>query len=123
MVPRPALLLAAATAWVIPVEVRPRCGALTRMNTLRSSAAGGRPHFLEAPALPPDADLAGPPVDVLQGQPRDLAGTQAQPDQHRQDRQVAAPIHGAGVAAGEQGTGLPRLQETRQARQPPAGDR
>ncbi len=84
------------------------------------ASAGGQRELVAAVPLAGDGDLAAPPVDVVQAQPRDLARAQPHPRQQRHHRQITAPAGGPKITRGQQGPHLRRLQRPRKPR-PPVG--
>ena len=70
--------------------------------------------FVPVPFAPHD-DLASAPVDVIQFQGGDLAGAQAQSDEHGQDREVTPAGRGAAVTGGQQLLRLADFQRFGQA--------
>ncbi|WP_232303794.1 hypothetical protein [Pseudofrankia sp. DC12] len=70
-----------------------------------------------AGALADDADLAAPPVDVVQPQSGDLGGPEAEAGQQRQDRPVAPPHRGRLVAGRHHGRDLRTGQRLGQSHQ------
>jgi hypothetical protein len=89
----------------------------------RRAHVGRQRQPLGAVALAADHKLPAAPVDVVQPQPGDLPGAQAQPGQHQQDRIVSPAGAGASITTGEQTAQLARFQALRQTGQPPAGHR
>jgi hypothetical protein len=83
-------------------EQRPAQGAsgapIAQIGRDRLADIGRQRQLLNAVALAMHPELAGAPVDVLQRQGGDLADTQPEPNEHRQDRKVAASADGAPVA-------------------------
>ena len=65
----------------------------------RLADISGQRQTLLAAALPADQQLARAPVDIRQPQRGDLAGTQPQPRQHRDDREIPPPDPRAPVTA------------------------
>jgi len=55
---------------------------------------------VETVALAPHGNLAAAPVNIVEGQRRDLSGSQSEPDQQCEDREVPAPRRGVPVAGG-----------------------
>ena len=49
------------------------------------SDVGRQGHLCPALAFAAEGDVAGLPVDVIEGQPHDLIGTEAQPGEQQQD--------------------------------------
>ena len=89
----------------------------------RLTGIGGQREPLAAVTLAAHGELPGSPVDVVQAQRGDLAGTQPEPGHQGQHREVPPPGGGAAVAAGQQRGDLSGLQRLRQPGQPPAGNR
>jgi hypothetical protein len=58
-----------------------------------------RRHPRSLPTLSANENLAGTPVDIIQGERRDFVGPQAEPSQHHQDGIVPSPHGGCSVAA------------------------
>jgi len=51
----------------------------------RFSDVGRQGHLCPVPTFAAEGDAAGLPVDVIEGQPYDLIGTEAQPGEQQQD--------------------------------------
>ena len=92
-------------------------GLQVRDDRLADILGQGQP--LIAPALARDPELPGAPVDVLDPERGDLAGTQPQPGEHHQHRVVPAPASTSAIARVKQRLQLLRLKRARQPRQPP----
>ena len=93
----------------------PSRGAVTRKNSARHSHRGRRRRYdtsasptstgngntILPAALAAHQQQPAPPVDVIEPQPSDLAGTQPQPRQQQQDRVVTPADQRAPIAAGQ----------------------
>jgi hypothetical protein len=65
-------------------------------------------------SLADDDDLAGPPVHVVEREPCDLPGTQPQPREQRNDREISPAHGGVAVKALEQQLNLAGVEPPRQ---------
>ena len=72
-----------------------------------------------APALPDDHQLPRAPINVLQRERRNLAGSHAEPREHRQDREVAPAAARLTVTGRKQSIHLLGLQRSWQSGQSP----
>src|SRR6202044_40575 len=80
-------------------------------------------HPRSLPALGANEHLARSPVDIVQGERRDLVGPQAELGQHHQDGVVPPPHDSCSVAAIEDLLNLPSREIGPQARELPSPDR
>jgi len=117
-----------ATQVIEEPDAKPTCGASVRTNSRRHDDFG-RPWRRYAttaaptsdlPALAVNEQLAGTPVDIIEGERRDLVGPEAELGQQQQDGIVAPPHHCRSVAAVESLLHLSGGQVRWQAREPPA---
>jgi hypothetical protein len=75
-----------------------------------------RRHPRSLPTLCANENLAGTPVDIIQGERRDFVGPQAEASQHHQDGIVPSPYGGCSVTAIEDFLNLRGGEIGRQAR-------
>ena len=68
-------------------------------------------------------DFAGSPIDIVEHKLSDFARPQAEPDQHGQDREIAAAVVSVAIAGCQKAVDLVRIQALGQPGQSPPGDR
>jgi len=126
LAPLPELVRVAGQRWRIEESFQAAKGQAGLDKLIchdRLPDVGGQRQPLAAISLAVHGDLTASPVHVLQPQRRELARPQSKPDQHRQDRQVAATYHRVLVSRGQQGSDLIGVQRLGQPGELPRGDR
>jgi hypothetical protein len=100
-----------------PYEYRPAMGArwtaAMQVRSHRFTDVRGQRQTFGTVRFTTHDDFAGSPIDIVEYKLGDFARPQAEPDQHGQDREVAAAVLGVAVAGCQKASDLVRIQALR----------